>query len=71
MNAEEEERKKEEKGAAEIETAEQAATETESGDVCSLENDDVCKAQTLSSVIEDTVEDSIAVAKAKVRIFEF
>ena len=65
--AEEEQKKKEEAEAAKKEAVENSSTGLGvlPGDVCSAENDDVCQAETLNSVIEDTADETIA--KAQVR----
>ena len=66
--AEEEQKKKEEAEAAKREAVENSNTGIGviPGDVCSAENDDVCQAETLNSVIDsDTADETIA--KAQVR----
>ena len=65
--AEEEQKKKEETEAAKKEAVENVHTGigVQPGDVCSAENDDVCQAETLNSVIEDTADETIAQAQVR------
>ena len=71
--AEEEERKKKEAEDAKKEAAENADTGMgvpPPGDVCSVENNDVCQAETLNSVMEDASDETIAQAKVRVTELE-